>query len=152
MLQAACVHDDYDKAFQLFDEMKRMGLLPDLLTYNILLTICQQRIHYVFGTGRYSGIHRLPEQVRQGKHTLAELVMCLVSEMKALCIALNTYTYHTVLFVLLKCDDYRLFTVYRDAVSAYPSHLKSANIRKGNTTISVETTALSNLGQESVKV
>ncbi|KPI90844.1 hypothetical protein ABL78_0077 [Leptomonas seymouri] len=116
ILKAACRHGDYDRAFQLTEEMKKGGLLPDVETYNYLMSMCEQRLDYVQGTGTYAGEHRRHEQVVQGTHAIAELVLTLLREMRAMRVNPDTYTYNKALGTLVLCKDERAFAVYNDMV------------------------------------
>ncbi|KPA84652.1 putative mitochondrial hypothetical protein [Leptomonas pyrrhocoris] len=116
ILKAACDHGDYDRAFQLTEEMKRRGLLPDVETYNYLMSVCAQRVDYVRGTGAYAAEHRRHEQVVQGTHALAELVLTLMREMRTMRVNPDTYTYNKALSTLVLCDDERVFAVFNEMV------------------------------------
>lgn len=119
MILSARVHDDYDRTFQLFEEMKRKGLIPDIITYNSLLKMCEGRLDYVLGRGRYAGSIRTNEQKTHGKQAVSELALTLLTEMDGIPIAPNTYSYNRVLSVLLQCSDYRVFDIYKKVVAAY---------------------------------
>lgn len=116
ILKAACRHGDYDRAFQLTEEMKKRGLVPDVETYNYLMSVCEQRLAYVKGTGAYASEHRRREQVVQGTHAIAELVLTLLREMRSMRVNPDTYTYNKALSTLVLCEDERLFAVFNDMV------------------------------------
>ncbi|SYZ68640.1 Pentatricopeptide_repeat_domain/PPR_repeat/PPR_repeat_family [Leishmania braziliensis MHOM/BR/75/M2904] len=116
ILKAASRHSDYDRAFQLVEEMKKKGLIPDMETYNYLISVCEQRIDYVRGTSVYSAKRSTREQILQGSHAIAELVMTLLREMRSMQVCPDTYTYNKALSILLRCEDERVFVVYNDMV------------------------------------
>ncbi|KAK7199724.1 Pentatricopeptide repeat domain/PPR repeat/PPR repeat family [Novymonas esmeraldas] len=116
ILKAACRHGDYDRAFQFAEEMKKRGLVPDVETYNYLITVCEQRLDYVRGTGAFASERRTREQVQQGSHAIAELVMTLLREMRSIHVRPDTYTYNKALSTLVVCEDERVFAVYNDMV------------------------------------
>lgn len=116
ILKAACRHGDYDRAFQLTEEMKKQGLVPDVETYNYLISMCEQRLDYVRGTGAYAEERRRHDQIVQGMHAIAELVLTLLREMRSMRVSPDTYTYNKALSTLVLCDDERVFTVFNDMV------------------------------------
>lgn len=116
ILKAACRYNDYDRAFQFAEEMKKKGLVPDVETYNYLICVCEQRLEYVQGTGRYASEYRSREQLLQGCRAVAELVMTLLREMRSIQVRPDTYTYNKVLSALVICEDERVFAVYNDMV------------------------------------
>jgi pentatricopeptide repeat protein len=116
ILKAACRHGDYDRAFQLTEEMKKRGLVPDVETYNYLMSLCEQRLDYVKGTGSYATEHRRHDQVVEGTLAIAELVLTLLREMRSMRANPNTYTYNKALSTLVVCEDERVFAVFNDMV------------------------------------
>ncbi|CCW62782.1 unnamed protein product [Phytomonas sp. EM1] len=120
MLKAARFHDDYEGAFQLFEEMKKKGFIPDIITYNLLLWVCQQRLDYVLGRGRYAHIRRTIEQHRNGLKYLAQLVFALLNEMEEILVTPNTFSFNKILTILLECGDVRLFKVFQTVSATYP--------------------------------
>ncbi|CAD2216318.1 Pentacotripeptide-repeat region of PRORP/Pentatricopeptide repeat domain/PPR repeat family/PPR repeat, putative [Angomonas deanei] len=126
VLKAARVNDDYDRAFQIFEEMKRKGVLPDIVTYNTLLWLCEQRLDYICARGSYSKLRRTEEQKRQGKTALVELVLVLFSDIKSMHLQPNTFSYNKIFCVLYQCEDFRVFTLYDQMCAS----VKSANAKK----------------------
>lgn len=116
VLKAACQQGDYDRAFQLAEEMKRKNLIPDVQTYNYLTTLCEQRLDYVDGTGAFAGERRTRQQLTEGRRSVAELVLTLLKDMRAMKVQPNTYTFNMALSTLIRCEDERVFTVYNDMV------------------------------------
>ena len=103
---------DYDRAFLYFEELKKEGLIPDVVTYNILLSMCRDRLHYVFGTGMYSNVRRTKEQKEVGMKAVAEISLALFAEMEEVEVLPNTYTYNALLSVLAQCHDYRVMDIF----------------------------------------
>lgn len=131
ILKAACRHGDYDRAFQLTEEMKKRGLIPDVETYNYLMSVCEQRLDYVKGTGPFAAEHRRHEQVVQGTHAIAELVLTLLREMRTMRVSPDTYTYNKALSTLVQCEDERVFAVYSDMVRD-ANRARAAQVASGN--------------------
>lgn len=125
MLLAARAQNDYDRAFQLFEEMKKKGVIPDLTTYNHLLCMCEQRLDTIFGEGRYAHVRRSHAQRYRGARAMAELVLTLLAQMRDMAVEPNTMTYNTVLSILLRCRDHRIFDVYRDVQRAYDRYMET---------------------------
>lgn len=119
VLKAARMNDDYDRVFQLFEEMKRRGVIPDVTTYNTLFWMCQQRLDYVLGRGKYKDVHRSREQKLRGRSSIADLVILLHEEMMAIGVHPNTFTYNKLLGVLVDCKNSRLFYIYQQVLALY---------------------------------
>ncbi|KAH9578917.1 Pentatricopeptide repeat [Trypanosoma melophagium] len=119
IIKAAQINGDYDRAFQTFEEMKKRGLLPDVVSYNTLLCMVENRIEYVMGRGPHGNIRRTFEQRKLGKKSIAELATTLFAEMESMNVQPNTFTFNQLLTVLLKCEDHRVFSVYRTMHERY---------------------------------
>ncbi|ORC88370.1 uncharacterized protein TM35_000172420 [Trypanosoma theileri] len=119
IIKAAQTNGDYDRAFQTFEEMKKRGLLPDVVTYNTLLCMVENRIEYIMGRGPHGHIRRTFEQRKHGKRAIAELGTTLFLEMESMSVQPNTFTFNQIMTVLLKCEDHRVFSVYRTMQERY---------------------------------
>eukprot|EP00796_Vickermania_ingenoplastis_P013303 gene13303-9140_t len=136
VLKAARINDDYDRVFQLFEEMKRRGVIPDVTTYNTLFWMCQQRLDYVLGRGKYSSVHRTREQKLRGRASIADLVILLHEEMTAIGVQPNTFTYNKLLGVLVDCKNTRIFYIYQQVLDLYGMYKNEKPVlgnRKGDT-------------------
>jgi pentatricopeptide repeat domain-containing protein 1 len=127
---------DFDRAFAIFEEMKREGIAPDVVSYNLLCATCADRINFIrgrptatsVGSGSAGGspmasssgaavvpaappVRRTKEQIEVGLRALAQLALSLLAEMEAAQVEPNTYTFHAVLGILSDCCDARLFDV-----------------------------------------
>lgn len=126
VLKAARISDDYDRVFQLFEEMKRRGVVPDVTTYNTLFWMCQQRLDYVLGKGRYAASHRTREQKLRGRASIADLIILLHEEMLAMCVLPNTFTYNKILAALVECQNPRVFIIYQQVLDRYDYYRKDS--------------------------
>lgn len=110
---AALIHDDYEMAFQLFEEMKKQGVLPNVVSYNTLLCLVRQRLDYVMGRNAYASVKRTREQQAHGMKAISELTTTLFHEMGSMVVEPNTFTFNLVMEILIECDDFGVFDIYR---------------------------------------
>nr|CCC95956.1 unnamed protein product [Trypanosoma congolense IL3000] len=111
--EAALLHDDYEMAFQLFEEMKKQGVIPNVLSYNALFRLVRQRLDYVIARNKYSDVKRTQEQRVNGLRAIADLALTLFKEMESMSVEPNTFSFNTLIDILIECHDFNVFRIYR---------------------------------------
>eukprot|EP00760_Papus_ankaliazontas_P003321 PhM_4_TR1154/c0_g2_i1/m.3435 len=114
--------DDYEKAFEYYDEMKRENITPDVVTYNILIEMCRERLDHYDSAQAIASSKRTKEQREMGIRAIADLSLSLFAEMEEQAVQPNTFTYNSLMGVLSRCKDVKVFDVFEDMKADAAAH------------------------------
>ena len=138
IMRAAQRCGECTRVFSYFEEMKRQGIVPDVVSYNLVLQATRDRLDEVLcipqsgegsigardrdesfnfgsdlGDGGNGGGGRTRYEQEVGATAIARLSMALLAEMKETKVDFNTFTMNTLLGILSRCGDVRMLSVFQ---------------------------------------